>query len=154
MLSDQDARLQARKRFAKRAAMAPTKEGLRKRSNCGLRCAGSGPPNKYQEDYRGKQQGVTRRRGGSEAPLGRYRTTLTGRSSLEASLALRSVSLKVNWGLGLNGMNWDALDGRTSSTNRAFASDRTIKISASIATTFWIRTAEQRSRHGCPSEKL
>jgi hypothetical protein len=36
-------------------------------------------------------------------------------------------------------MNWDALDGRTYSTNRAFASDRTIKISASIATTFWIK---------------
>jgi hypothetical protein len=36
------------------------------------------------------------------------------------------------------------LDGRTSSTNRAFASDRTIKISASIAVTFWIKTAEQR----------
>jgi hypothetical protein len=33
-------------------------------------------------------------------------------------------------------MNWDVLDGRTSSTNRAFASDRTIKISDSIATTF------------------
>jgi hypothetical protein len=36
-------------------------------------------------------------------------------------------------------MNWDTLDGRTSSTNRAFASDRTIKISASIATTFWTK---------------
>jgi hypothetical protein len=33
-------------------------------------------------------------------------------------------------------MNWDVLDGRTSSTNRAFASERTIKISDSIATTF------------------
>jgi hypothetical protein len=36
-------------------------------------------------------------------------------------------------------MKLDVLDGRTSSTNRAFASDRTIKISASIATTFWIK---------------
>jgi hypothetical protein len=33
-------------------------------------------------------------------------------------------------------MKRDVLDGRTSSTNRAFASDRTMKISASIATTF------------------
>jgi hypothetical protein len=49
------------------------------------------------------------------------------------------VFLKVNWVLGLSGTNWDALDARTSSTNRAFASDRTIKISASIATTFWIK---------------
>jgi hypothetical protein len=36
-------------------------------------------------------------------------------------------------------MKRDVLDGRTSSTNRASASDRTIKISASIATTFWIK---------------
>ena len=69
MLSDQGARLQARKRFAKRAAIAPTKKRLRKRSGCGLRCAGRGPPNKYQEGHRGKQQGATQRRGGSEAPL-------------------------------------------------------------------------------------
>jgi hypothetical protein len=44
----------------------------------------------------------------------------------------------------MKGTKRDVLDGRTSSTNRAFASDRTIKISASIATTFWIKTAEQR----------
>jgi hypothetical protein len=36
-------------------------------------------------------------------------------------------------------MKWDVLDGRTSSTNRAFASNRSIKISASIATTFRIK---------------
>ena len=50
----------------------------------------------------------------------------------------------------MKGTKRDVLDGRTSSTNRAFASDRTIKISASIATTFWIRTAEQRCRYGRP----
>jgi hypothetical protein len=33
-------------------------------------------------------------------------------------------------------MKRDVLDGRISSTNRVFASDRTIKISDSIATTF------------------
>jgi hypothetical protein len=33
-------------------------------------------------------------------------------------------------------MKQDVLDGSTSSTDRAFASDRTIKISDSIATTF------------------
>jgi hypothetical protein len=33
-------------------------------------------------------------------------------------------------------MKQDVLEGRTSSTNRAFASERTIKISDSIATTF------------------
>jgi hypothetical protein len=47
-------------------------------------------------------------------------------------------------------MKRDVLDGRTSSTNRASACNRTIKISASIATTFWIRTAEQRFRYGTP----
>jgi hypothetical protein len=36
-------------------------------------------------------------------------------------------------------MKLDVLDGRTSSTNRAFASNRTMKISASIATTFWTK---------------
>jgi hypothetical protein len=36
-------------------------------------------------------------------------------------------------------MNCEVLDGRTSSTSRAFASDRAMKISASIATTFWIK---------------
>ena len=73
-----------------------------------------------------------------------YSKTLRGRSSLGASLALRSFSLKVNWVRGLNGMNWDVLDGRISSTNRAFAS------AASIATTFWIRTAEQQYAYGRP----
>ena len=47
--------------------------------------------------------------------------------------------MKTNWLLGLNGMKLDVLDGRTSFANRAFASDRTMKISASIATTFWIK---------------
>jgi hypothetical protein len=64
-----------------------------------------------------------------------YRTTLTGRSSLGASSPLRSVCLKANWLFGLNGMKLDVLDGRTSCTCRACASTRTIKISASIATT-------------------
>jgi hypothetical protein len=40
-------------------------------------------------------------------------------------------------------MNRDLLDGRTSSTNRAFASDRTIKISDSIATTFGLEILGQ-----------
>jgi hypothetical protein len=35
-----------------------------------------------------------------------------------------------------NGIKRDMLDGRTSSTNRTSASNRSIKISASIATTF------------------
>jgi hypothetical protein len=43
-------------------------------------------------------------------------------------------------------MNSDVLDGRTSSTNRAFASDRTIKISDSIATTFG---SEQLNSDAC-----
>jgi hypothetical protein len=60
----------------------------------------------------------------------------TGGPSHGVSATLGPVFLKVNWVLGLNGMNWDVLDGRTSSTNRAFASDRTIKISDSMATTF------------------
>jgi hypothetical protein len=42
--------------------------------------------------------------------------------------------LKTNWLLALNGTKRDVLGGRTS-TNRASASNRTIKISASIATT-------------------
>jgi hypothetical protein len=63
--------------------------------------------------------------------------TLTGRSSLKASAPFGTVSLKTNWLLGLNGMKRDVLDGRTSSTSRARASDRTIKISASIATTIF-----------------
>jgi hypothetical protein len=41
-------------------------------------------------------------------------------------------------------MKQDLLDGRILSTSRTSASDRTIKISASIATTFRIKTAEQR----------
>jgi hypothetical protein len=48
-------------------------------------------------------------------------------------------------------MKWDALDGRTSSTNRAFASDRTMKISASIATTFWIKQPNSDARTVDPS---
>jgi len=57
-------------------------------------------------------------------------------SSCGASATLGAVFLKVNWVLGLNGMKLEVLDGRTSSTNRALASDRTIKISDSMATTF------------------
>jgi hypothetical protein len=69
---------------------------------------------------------------------GQTAATPTGGSSLGASSHLRSVSLKTNWlRLGLNGMKRDVLDGRTSSTSRACASDRTIKISASIATTIF-----------------
>jgi hypothetical protein len=68
----------------------------------------------------------------------------TGGSSRGASATLGLVFLKVNWVLGLNGMNQDVLDGSTSSTDRAFASDRTIKISDSIATTFGSEQAEQR----------
>jgi hypothetical protein len=82
--------------------------------------------------------------------LVRYRPTLTGRSALGASSRLRPVSLQIGWRLGLNGMKGDLLDGSMSSTNRASASDRTIKISASIATTFWIRTAEQRRLESGP----
>jgi hypothetical protein len=62
-------------------------------------------------------------------------TREVGGSSLEASAPLGSASLKTKWPHALNGMNGDLLDGRTSSTNRASASDFTIKISASIATT-------------------
>jgi hypothetical protein len=47
-------------------------------------------------------------------------------------------------------MKRDVLDGRTSSTNRASASDRTIKISASIATTLRIKIAEQRRCYATP----
>ena len=83
-------------------------------------------------------------------PLFCYRTTLAGCSSLGASSPLRPVSLKTNWPLGPNGMKGDVLDGRMSSTNLASASDRTIKISASIATTFWIRTAKQLLLYGRP----
>ena len=57
-------------------------------------------------------------------PIFRYRTTLTGRSSLGASSPLRSVCLKANWLFGSNGTKWDLLDGRTSSTKRASASAR------------------------------
>jgi hypothetical protein len=41
-------------------------------------------------------------------------------------------------------MKAEVLDERMSSTNRASASDRTIKISASIATTLWIKTECQK----------
>jgi hypothetical protein len=51
--------------------------------------------------------------GWTATPLGRYRTTLTGRSSLGASLALRLVCFNMNWVLGLSGMKRDILDGRT-----------------------------------------
>jgi len=68
-----------------------------------------------------------------------YRTTLTDCSSFGASSPLRSGCLKENRLLGLKGTKTDVLDGRTSSTNRAFASNRSIKISASIATTFRIK---------------
>lgn len=60
-------------------------------------------------------------------------TAPIGGRSLRASSPLRSSCLKTNW---LNGMKQDVLDGRTLSTSRTSASDRTIKISASIATTF------------------
>jgi hypothetical protein len=79
-------------------------------------------------------QGARARFTNSDPPLFSYRNSPTCRSALGASLALRSVSLKVNWVLGLNGMKRDLLDGMASSTDRAFASNRSIKISASIAT--------------------
>ncbi len=69
-------------------------------------------------------------------PLFCYWSTPAGCSLFGAASPLRSVSLKTNWPLGLNGMKRDVLDGRHSSTSRASASNRTIKISASIATTF------------------
>jgi hypothetical protein len=47
-------------------------------------------------------------------------------------------------------MKLDVLDGRTSSTRRPFASKRTIKISASIATTLWIKTAKQPRSYARP----
>jgi hypothetical protein len=46
-------------------------------------------------------------------------------------------------------MKRDVLDGRTSSTDRAFASERTIKISDSIATTFG---SEQLNSDACTVE--
>jgi hypothetical protein len=52
--------------------------------------------------------------------------------------------LNVNLLLGLNGIKRDVLDGRTSRPTPASVSNRIIKISASIATTLWIKTAEQR----------
>jgi hypothetical protein len=52
--------------------------------------------------------------------------------------------LKANWLFALNGIKRDVLDGRTSRPSRASVSNRIIKISASIATTLWIKTAEQR----------
>jgi hypothetical protein len=88
---------------------------------------------------------------GSRPPsLACYDAAPTGHSSPGGCAPLGSLSLKANWLFGLNGMKLDLLDGKTSSTSRAFASDRTIKISASIATTFWIRTAEQPPRYGRP----
>jgi hypothetical protein len=47
-------------------------------------------------------------------------------------------------------MKLDVLDGRTSSTRRLFASKRTIKISASIATTLWIKIAKQPPSYARP----
>jgi hypothetical protein len=51
-------------------------------------------------------------------------------------LALEVGSFKANWLFGLNGIKWDALGGRTSCASRPSASNRIIKISASIATTY------------------
>jgi hypothetical protein len=51
-------------------------------------------------------------------------------------LALEVRLLENEWAIGLNGMKRDALEGMTSSTRRTSASNRTMKISASIATFF------------------
>ena len=59
----------------------------------------------------------------------------SGRSSHTASACLWLVSLKVNFGSGLNGTNGDVLEGGGFCSARAAASNRIMKISASIATT-------------------
>jgi hypothetical protein len=68
-----------------------------------------------------------------------YQTSLTGGSTLGASAPSWFVSLKANLLFGLNSIWRDALDGRTSCASLLSASNRSIKISASIATTFGLK---------------
>jgi hypothetical protein len=68
-----------------------------------------------------------------------YRTSLTGGSTPGASATSWFGSLKANWLFALNGLRRDALDGGTSCASRLSASNRSIKISASIATTFGLK---------------
>jgi hypothetical protein len=82
----------------------------------------------------------------SVAWLFRYRTSLTGGSLLGASAPSRFVSLKANWLFGLNGIRQDPLDGRTSCAILLSASNRNIKISASIATTYGSNRPKERCR--------
>jgi hypothetical protein len=48
----------------------------------------------------------------------------------------------VNFGSELNGTNGDVLEGSGCCSARAAASNRTMKISASMLITLWIKTAE------------
>jgi hypothetical protein len=79
---------------------------------------------------------VQRRRTNSERPGACYRTSLAGGSLLGASAPPCLAFLKANWLIGLNGIKGDALAGKASCASRLSASNRIIKISASIATTF------------------
>jgi hypothetical protein len=62
----------------------------------------------------------------------------------------------MNWLLGVKDTNREALDGTVSFNARAAASNLTMKISASIATTSWIKTAEYSTavEYACSSKEL
>ena len=63
------------------------------------------------------------------------------RFSRAPSGAPSSFRLNVSWALGLKGTNGETLEGSFSGTGRTAASNRTMKISASIATTLGSRQA-------------
>jgi hypothetical protein len=84
----------------------------------------------------------------SERPGSCYRTSLTGSSSLGASASALSAFLQASWLFGLIGIKRDALDG--SCESRLSASNRIIKISASIVTTFGSKRPNSDARHATP----
>ena len=71
---------------------------------------------------------------------------LLERFSRSPSGALSSFRLNVSGALGLKGTNGETLEGSFSCTGRTTASNRTMKISASIAATPWIKTGEHGRR--------
>ena len=83
-------------------------------------------------------------------PNERYCITRRGGASRTASDGRSGLCLNVNWLLGLKGMNREVLDGTVSFNARAAASNRTMKISASIATTFRSRQPNTRQEQNTP----